>query len=82
MALLAALSLVGTEAPLASQTPELERLRSAALEDLFVLRDYRPGKNSFVESPDRHVGTWTGQGYRYTLADLKTTPFKVRKRVC
>lgn len=46
-------------------------LRSGALDDLFVLRDYRPGKNSFVESPDRHIGTWTGEGFRYTLADLQ-----------
>ena len=38
---------------------------------VFVLRDYRAGKNSFVESPDRHIGTWTNQGFRYTLADLK-----------
>lgn len=45
--------------------------RSRALDDLFVLRDYRPGKNSFVESPERHIGTWTNQGFRYTLADLK-----------
>lgn len=46
-------------------------LRSGALDDLFVLRDYRPGKNSFVESPERHIGVWTNQGFRYTLADLK-----------
>lgn len=48
-----------------------EALRSAVLDDLFVLRDYRAGKSSFVESPERHVGTWTNQGFRYTLADLK-----------
>jgi hypothetical protein len=52
-------------------SPEPEALRSGALDDLFVLRDYRPGKNSFVESPERHIGTWTNQGFRYTLADLK-----------
>ena len=48
-----------------------EALRSGVLDDLFVLRDYRAGKNSFVESPERHIGTWTNQGFRYTLADLK-----------
>jgi Protein of unknown function (DUF2961) len=52
-------------------SPEPEALRSGALDDLFVLRDYRPGKNSFVESPERHIGTWTNQGFRYILADLK-----------
>lgn len=46
-------------------------LRHAALDDLFVLRQYRPGKNSFVESPERHPGTWTGEGFRYTLAHLE-----------
>ena len=51
--------------------PDPAALRSGALDDLFVLRDYRPGKNSFVESPERHIGTWTNQGFRYTLADLK-----------
>jgi hypothetical protein len=50
---------------------DVEALRSGALDDLFVLREYRAGKNSFVESPERHVGTWTNQGFRYTLADLK-----------
>jgi hypothetical protein len=60
----------GASLPLAS-TNGLESLRSTALDDLFVLRNYRPGKNSFVESPDRHAGTWTNQGFRFTLADLK-----------
>ena len=46
-------------------------LRSGTLDHLFVLRDYRAGKNSFVESPERHIGTWTQAGFRYTLADLK-----------
>lgn len=49
----------------------LQELRHAALDDLFVLRQFRPGKNSFVESPERHAGTWTGEGFRYTLADLR-----------
>ncbi|MBK9140305.1 MAG: DUF2961 domain-containing protein [Verrucomicrobia bacterium] len=50
---------------------ELARLRSRALDDIFVLRDYRPGKNSFVESPERHIGAWTGVGNRFTLLDVK-----------
>ncbi len=45
--------------------------RQGALDSLFVLQDYRPGKNSFVESPDRHAGVWTGDGYRYTLLDVE-----------
>ena len=51
--------------------PDLRRLRMAALDDLFVLREYRAGKNSFVESPERHQGVWTGAGYRYTLLALE-----------
>ena len=50
---------------------DLEPIRTSVLDDLFVLRDYRAGKNSFVESPERHPGTWTREGFRYTLADLK-----------
>ena len=62
----------GTGLSLRSAQPtDPEALRSAVLDDLFVLRDYRAGKNSFVESPERHTGTWTHQGFRYTLADLK-----------
>ncbi len=52
-------------------SPDPEPFRSRALDDIFVLRDYTAGKNSFVESPERHIGTWTNTGYRYTLADLK-----------
>ena len=51
--------------------PDLASLRRSALDDVFVLQDFRPGKASFVESPERHAGVWTGQGYRYTLLDLK-----------
>lgn len=46
-------------------------LLALGLNDLFVLRDYRAGKNSFVESPARHAGAWTNAGFRYTIADLK-----------
>lgn len=55
----------------ASEVVSLETLRQRALGDLFVLRDYRAGKISFVESPERHLGAWTKQGFRYTLLDLK-----------
>lgn len=51
--------------------PDLDPLRETALGDLFILRDYRAGKNSFVESPARHPGAWTGTGYRHTVADLR-----------
>ena len=50
---------------------DLDALRSGTLDDLFVLRDFRAGKSSFVESPERHIGAWTNPGFRYTLADLK-----------
>ncbi|MBM4095066.1 MAG: DUF2961 domain-containing protein, partial [Planctomycetes bacterium] len=52
-------------------TESLEALRAWAMRDVFVLKDYRPGKNSFVESPKRHVGAWTGPGFRRTLLDVK-----------
>ncbi len=55
----------------ASVPPDLQALRHAALDDIFVLREFRPGKASFVESPERHAGTWTGEGFRYTLLDLQ-----------
>lgn len=42
-----------------------------SLDDIHILRTYRAGKNSFVESTDRHAGMWTGKGFRYTLLDLK-----------
>jgi hypothetical protein len=62
-------------APLALVLPtafsdELERLRERTLQSAFVLEDYQAGKNSFVESPERHVGKWTHQGFRYNLLDV------------
>lgn len=54
-----------------STNDDLANLRGSALDDLFVLRDYRAGKVSFVESPERHSGVWTNRGYRYTLLDFK-----------
>ena len=44
-----------------------------AVDDIHVLRSYRAGKNSFVESTDRHAGAWTGKGFRVTLLDVKGT---------
>jgi len=52
-------------------TGDLETLRAWAMQDVFVLKGYRPGKNSFVESPKRHVGAWTGVGFRRTLLEVK-----------
>jgi len=69
--LLGALPLGGVVTLPAANPPDPATLRSFALDDLFVLRDYQPGKDSFVESPERHIGTWTNQGFRYTLAVLK-----------
>lgn len=51
--------------------PTLEEMRDRAMRDVYVLRDYRPAKNSFVESPARHPGAWTHAGYRHTLLDVK-----------
>jgi len=49
----------------------LELLRVRALEDVYVLRDFRAGKNSFVESADRRLGAWTNVGYRFTVLDVQ-----------
>lgn len=48
---------------------QLELMRMRAMADVFVLKDYRPGKNSFVENAERHIGAWTGKGYRRTLLE-------------
>ncbi|MBI1390455.1 MAG: DUF2961 domain-containing protein [bacterium] len=55
----------------------LEAIRARAMADVFVLKDYRPGKNSFVENAERHPGAWTGKGFRYTLLDA-TGPGSIR----
>jgi hypothetical protein len=57
--------------PATASDSDLAGLRIGALEDIFVLREYRSGKNSFVESPERHQGVWTGQDYRYTLLQVE-----------
>lgn len=67
---LAAFGLAASKAEGAG-TDTLDVLRRRATDDIFVLRDYRAGKNSFVESPERHPGAWTQAGYRHTLLDVK-----------
>ena len=52
---------------------DLETLRSSYLGEAFQLRDYRPGKNSFVEGPDRRWGAYTKPGQRLTLLDVQGT---------
>lgn len=48
-----------------------EELRSAYVDDISLLRDYRPGKVSYVESPERRLGFHQKAGDRFTLLDLK-----------
>ncbi len=50
--------------------PDPAPLRPYYLRDLHVLRDYRPGKNSFVEGPNRQIGHYTGPGQHLTLLDV------------
>jgi hypothetical protein len=52
---------------------DLETLRRSYLRETFLLRDYRPGKNSFVEGPDRRWGHYTKPGQRLTLLDVQGT---------
>jgi hypothetical protein len=54
-----------------AQGTDLELLRIRALDDVFVLREFRAGKQSFVESAERRVGAWTNTGYRHTLLDVR-----------
>lgn len=49
----------------------LQELRQFHLRDIHVARDYRPGKNSFVEGPDRRLGSYTNAGQRLTLLDVE-----------
>lgn len=58
---------MGQETPAAS----LGALRAFYLTDLHELRNYRPGKNSFVEGPDRRLGCYTKPGQRLTLLDAQ-----------
>lgn len=48
----------------------LAQLRDYYLGDIDLLRDYRPGKVSYVESPERRLGAFNKPGFRFTLLDL------------
>ncbi|MCX6908482.1 MAG: hypothetical protein NTY01_10615, partial [Verrucomicrobia bacterium] len=50
--------------------PTLDELRQFYLSDIHELRSYRPGKNSFVEGPDRRLGCYRAPGQRLTLLDV------------
>jgi len=50
---------------------DLDQLRQFYLRDIHCLRSYRPGKNSFVEGPDRRWGRYKAVGERFTLLDVK-----------
>ena len=50
--------------------PSLDELRRFYLGDIHELRSYRPGKNSFVEGPDRRLGCYRAPGQRLTLLDV------------
>ncbi len=51
--------------------PDLDDLRSFYLNGIYTLRSYRPGKNSFVEGPDRRTGCYQKPGQRLTLLDVE-----------
>ncbi len=48
-----------------------DELRAYYLGDIDLLRDYRPGKNAFVEAPDRRPGHHQAPGSRFTLLELE-----------
>ena len=52
---------------------DLDALRRFYLDDIHVLREYRPGKNSFVEGPNRRLGSYAAPGQRLTLLDVAGT---------
>ena len=56
---------------LAPAPADLDGLRRFYLADIHELHDYRPGKNSFVEGPDRRWGSYQAPGQRLTLLDLQ-----------
>lgn len=45
--------------------------RNYYLGDIDLLRDYRPGKVSYVESPERRLGCFDQPGFRFTLLELE-----------
>lgn len=48
---------------------EMEHYRNS-IRDIHVLQRHEAHKNSFVLSPERHVGHWTHKGFRYTVLDV------------
>ena len=70
--LLAAASAAGGAAASAASTSArpLDALREFYLRNIDALRDYRPGKNSFVEGPNRRLGSYQAPGQRFTLLDV------------
>lgn len=66
--------LITAASPARADPPlDLETLRRSYLRETFLLRDYRPGKNSYVEGPDRRWGHYTKPGQRLTLLDVQGT---------
>lgn len=49
----------------------LTTLRDYYLGDIDLLRDYLPGKVSYVESPERRLGCFDQPGFRFTLLELE-----------
>lgn len=58
------------EPPCFDLPDNLAALRDYYLGDIDHLRDYRAGKNSFVESPERRLGCFGAPGFRFTLLDV------------
>ncbi|MBM4155714.1 MAG: DUF2961 domain-containing protein [Lentisphaerae bacterium] len=67
---LASVAAAAGSADLRPAAVDSDLLRGFHLRDLHVLRDYRPGKSSFVEGPDRRLGCYTVPGQRLTLLDV------------
>jgi hypothetical protein len=71
MVAIVATSIGANAEPIPAHAPSgLEPLRQFYLRDIHVLRDYRPGKNSFVEGPDRRLGAYAAPGERLTLLEV------------
>lgn len=71
LAMRAAIGAEPSESSLAPAAVDLPALRQFYLADIHELRDYRPGKNSYVEGPDRRVGCYRAAGQRLTLLDVE-----------
>lgn len=60
----------GKPAPNFDLPANLADQRAYYLGDIDLLRDYRPGKVSYVESPERRLGCFDRPGFRFTLLDV------------